>query len=87
MHEDELSYQFFCRFQLDVTAFKALAESPSYFQFKKLCQWYHLLNCLTEAERKKLPPGPPGMLKPRYFSGQCYDFKYFSQILLNTILR
>jgi hypothetical protein len=40
-------------------------DSPSYFQFKKLSQWFHLLNCMTEEEKKKLPKGPSGMLRPR----------------------
>ncbi len=51
--------------QVDAAAFEALQDSPYYWKYKATCQWYHRLNALTDQERKALPNGPGGMLKPQ----------------------
>ena len=51
--------------QVDAVAFSAFTESPSYWKYKATCQWYHRMNAMTLQERKSLPKGPGGMLKPQ----------------------
>jgi valyl-tRNA synthetase len=51
--------------QVDIMAFQSLASgSPSYWQYRHLCLWFHRLNALTAEERKKLPGGQ-GVLAPQ----------------------
>ncbi|TRY74507.1 hypothetical protein TCAL_09188 [Tigriopus californicus] len=49
--------------KVDVTAFAAIKESPSYWKYKDASGWYHRMNAMTEAERNQLP-GAKGMISP-----------------------
>lgn len=49
--------------QLDVKAFKSFDCSPSYWNYKATCQWYHRMNSLSSEEIAGLPKGPKGLLK------------------------
>ena len=50
--------------KVDVEAFKSFKDSPSYWQFKPLCQWYHRMNAFTPVDLNKLP-GAEGILAPQ----------------------
>ena len=50
--------------KVDVEVFKLIAESPSFWQYRNLCQWWHSMNAMTDSERNSLPGGV-GILAPQ----------------------
>ena len=54
----------FLNLLLPFNFFQSFDDSPSYWQYRHLCQWYHRLNAMTVQERKKLPGGL-GILTPK----------------------
>ncbi len=50
--------------QVDVVAFRSFSQSPCYFTYRKLSQWFHHINAMTDEERTSLPGGL-GVLLPQ----------------------